>query len=159
MNASWENGRIVLHQDVNVGLAIAVENAVVAAVVHNADKSSIGDIAKQRIDKAQKARANRLAPSDISGATFTISNLGMFNVDTFTAIIVPPQVGILAVGAIVVASSSWTHAAVKPMMDRDAVVGSPSHRRANAARFLNECKRIGEAGKFPRWQCRSARRL
>jgi pyruvate dehydrogenase E2 component (dihydrolipoamide acetyltransferase) len=150
MNASWENGRIVLHQDVNVGLAIAVENAVVAAVVHNADKASIGDIAKQRIDKAQKARANRLAPADISGATFTISNLGMFNVDTFTAIIVPPQVGILAVGAIVdrvVVVDGML--AVKPMM---TVTLSSDHRvidGANAARFLNDVVlAIGEAGKF-----------
>ena len=150
MNASWENGRIVLHQDVNVGLAIAVENAVVAAVVHNADQASIGDIAKQRIDKAQKARASRLAPSDIAGATFTISNLGMFNVDAFTAIIVPPQVGILAVGAIVdrvVVVDGML--AVKPMM---TVTLSSDHRvidGANAARFLNDVVlAIGEAGKF-----------
>jgi pyruvate dehydrogenase E2 component (dihydrolipoamide acetyltransferase) len=150
MNASWENGRIVLHQDVNIGLAIAVENAVVAAVVHNADKASIGDIARQRIDKAQKARANRLAPADIAGATFTISNLGMFNVDTFTAIIVPPQVGILAVGAIVdrvVVVDGML--AVKPMM---TVTLSSDHRvvdGASAARFLNDVVlAIGEAGKF-----------
>ena len=150
MNASWENGRITLHPDVNVGLAIAVENAVVAAVVHNADKASIGDIARQRIDKAQKARAGRLAPADISGATFTISNLGMFNVDTFTAIIVPPQVGILAVGAIVdrvVVVDGML--AVKPMM---TVTLSSDHRvidGANAARFLNDVVlAIGEAGKF-----------
>ena len=150
MNASWENGRIVLHQDVNVGLAIAVENAVVAAVVHKADKAPIGEIAKQRIDKAQKARAGRLAPADISGATFTISNLGMFSVDTFTAIIVPPQVGILAVGAIVdrvVVVDGML--AVKPMM---TVTLSSDHRvidGANAARFLNDVVlAIGEAGKF-----------
>jgi pyruvate dehydrogenase E2 component (dihydrolipoamide acetyltransferase) len=150
MNASWENGRITLHQDVNVGLAIAVENAVVAAVVHNADKASIGDIAKQRIDKAQKARANRLAPADIGGATFTISNLGMFSVDTFTAIIVPPQVGILAVGAIVdrvVVVDGML--AVKPMM---TVTLSSDHRvidGASAARFLNDVvQEIGAAGKF-----------
>jgi pyruvate dehydrogenase E2 component (dihydrolipoamide acetyltransferase) len=150
MNASWDNGRIVLHQDVNVGLAIAVENAVVAAVVHKADQASIGDIAKQRIDKAQKARANKLAPADIAGATFTISNLGMFSVDTFTAIIVPPQVGILAVGAIVdrvVVVDGMI--AVKPMM---TVTLSSDHRvidGASAARFLNDVvAAIAEAGKF-----------
>ncbi len=150
MNASWENGRIVLHQDVNVGLAIAVENAVVAAVVHNADKASIADIAKQRIDKAQKARASKLSPADISGATFTISNLGMFSVDTFTAIIVPPQVGILAVGAIVdrvVVVDGML--AVKPMMN---VTLSSDHRvidGASAARFLNDVVlEIAAAGKL-----------
>jgi pyruvate dehydrogenase E2 component (dihydrolipoamide acetyltransferase) len=150
MNASWDNGRITVHQDVNVGLAIAVENAVVAAVVHNADRASIGDIAKQRIDKASRARANRLSPADISGATFTISNLGMFNVDHFTAIIVPPQVGILAVGAIVdrvVVVDAML--AVRPMM---TVTLSSDHRvvdGASAARFLNDVVHaIGEAGTF-----------
>src|SRR5688572_9451091 len=150
MNASWDNGRITVHPDIHVGLAIAVENAVVAAVVHHADKAKIGDIAKQRIDKAQKARANKLAPSDISGATFTISNLGMFSVDAFTAIIVPPQVGILAVGAIVdrvVVVDGML--AVKPMM---TVTLSSDHRvvdGASAARFLNDVvAAIGDAGKF-----------
>ena len=150
MNASWENGRITVHQDVNVGLAIAVENAVVAAVVHNADRASIGDIAKQRIDKASRARSNKLSPADISGATFTISNLGMFNVDAFTAIIVPPQVGILAVGAIVdrvVVVDGML--AVRPMM---TVTLSSDHRvvdGASAARFLNDVVvAIGEAGTF-----------
>ncbi|MGH9239537.1 MAG: dihydrolipoamide acetyltransferase family protein [Vicinamibacterales bacterium] len=150
MNASWENGRITVHQDVNVGLAIAVENAVVAAVVHNADRASIGEIAKQRIDKASRARSNKLSPADISGATFTISNLGMFNVDTFTAIIVPPQVGILAVGAIVdrvVVVDGML--AVRPMM---TVTLSSDHRvvdGASAARFLNDVVvAIGEVGKF-----------
>jgi pyruvate dehydrogenase E2 component (dihydrolipoyllysine-residue acetyltransferase) len=150
MNASWDNGRITLHQDIHVGLAIAVENAVVAAVVHNADKASIGEIARQRIDKASRARANRLQPSDISGATFTVSNLGMFNVDTFTAIIVPPQVGILAVGAMVdrvVAVDGMI--AVRPMM---TVTLSSDHRvvdGASAARFLNDVVlAIAEAGKY-----------
>ena len=150
MNASWDNGRITVHQDVNVGLAIAVENAVVAAVVHNADRATIGDIAKQRIDKASRARSNKLSPADISGATFTISNLGMFNVDAFTAIIVPPQVGILAVGAIVdrvVVVDGML--AVRPMM---TVTLSSDHRvvdGASAARFLNDVVvAIAEAGRL-----------
>jgi pyruvate dehydrogenase E2 component (dihydrolipoamide acetyltransferase) len=150
MNASWDNGRITLHQDVNVGLAIAVENAVVAAVVHKADQASIGDIARQRIDKSSRARSNKLQPSDISGATFTISNLGMFGVDTFTAIIVPPQVGILAVGAMVdrvVAVDGMI--AVRPVM---TVTLSSDHRvidGASAARFLNDVAvAIGEAGQL-----------
>ena len=150
MNASWDSGRITVHPEINVGLAIAVENAVVAAVVHGADRASIGDIAKQRIDKASRARANKLSPGDISGATFTISNLGMFNVDTFTAIIVPPQVGILAVGAMVdrvVVIDGML--AVRPMM---TVTLSADHRvidGASAARFLNDVvAAIGEAGKY-----------
>ena len=79
---------------------MAVENAVVTAVIHNADTAD----ARRHREAAQGARRARacqqLQPADITGATFTISNLGMFNVDAFTAIIVPPQAGILAVGAI-----------------------------------------------------------
>jgi pyruvate dehydrogenase E2 component (dihydrolipoamide acetyltransferase) len=100
INGSWVDGKIILNQEVNVALAIAVDNAVVTAVIRNADKLSLGEIAKTRKELSDKARANKLSPADISGATFTISNLGMLNVDAFTAIIVPPQACILAVGAI-----------------------------------------------------------
>jgi pyruvate dehydrogenase E2 component (dihydrolipoamide acetyltransferase) len=139
MNASWANGSITLNQDVNVALAMAVEHAVITAVIRGADKASLGDIAKQRSQLAERARANKLQPADISGATFTISNLGMFSVDAFTAIIVPPQAGILAVGAIadrVVAVDGMI--GVRPMVN---LTLSSDHRLidgANAARFLND---------------------
>jgi pyruvate dehydrogenase E2 component (dihydrolipoamide acetyltransferase) len=100
LNASWTTEGIVLHEDVNIALAMAVENAVVTAVIPRADRTAVADIAVRRRDLAERARAGRLQPSDIAGATFTISNLGMFEVDAFTAIIVPPQSAILAVGAI-----------------------------------------------------------
>src|SRR4030095_9661389 len=100
VNGSWANDKIALNSHINVALAMAVENAVVTAVIKDTDRIGLGDIAKQRKELAERARANRLQPADITGATFTISNLGMFNVDAFTAIIVPPQAGILAVGAI-----------------------------------------------------------
>jgi pyruvate dehydrogenase E2 component (dihydrolipoamide acetyltransferase) len=100
LNASWTAGRIVPHQDVNIALAMAVENAVVTAVIARADRASAGDIAARRRELAERAQAGRLQPADIADATFTISNLGMFGVDAFTAIIVPPQAAILAVGAI-----------------------------------------------------------
>lgn len=150
MNASWSNGTITLNQDVNVALAMAVENAVVTAVIRNADRAALGDIAKQRSQLAERARANKLQPADITGATFTISNLGMFGVDAFTAIIVPPQAGILAVGAIadrVVAAGGMI--GVRPMMN---LTLSSDHRLidgASAARFLNDVvQAIAEAGKF-----------
>jgi pyruvate dehydrogenase E2 component (dihydrolipoamide acetyltransferase) len=130
MNASWENGRITLHQDVNVGLAIAVETPWSQRSCTTPTKASIGDIAKQRIDKAQKARAGRLAPADISGATFTISNLGMFNVDYLHGD------HRAAAGR---HSRRWRHrrsrgrgrrhARSEADDDRNAVVGSPGHRR------------------------------
>jgi pyruvate dehydrogenase E2 component (dihydrolipoamide acetyltransferase) len=74
MNGSWVDGKIILNQEVNVALAIAVENAVVTAVIKHADKLSLGEIAKARKALSDKARANKLSPADISGATFTISN-------------------------------------------------------------------------------------
>src|SRR5436190_10999341 len=118
MNGSWNNGSIAMHAEVNVALAMAVENAVVTAVIKNADKLALGDIARARKELTERARANRLTPADIQGATFTISNLGMMEVDAFTAIIVPPQAGILAVGAIkdqVVAAGGFI--GIKPMMN------------------------------------------
>ena len=139
MNASWTADGIALHQDVNVALAMAVEHAVVTAVVRSADTAAIGEIAARRRDLADRARAGRLQPADITGATFTISNLGMYGVDAFTAIIVPPQAGILAVGAIVdrvVAVGG--EVAVRPMM---TLTLSSDHRvvdGAQAAAFLKD---------------------
>ena len=139
MNGSWANDKIALNADVNVALAMAVENAVVTAVIRNSDKISLGDIAKQRKELSERARANRLQPADITGATFTISNLGMFSVDAFTAIIVPPQAGILAVGAIadrVVAVNGMI--GVRPTLN---LTLSSDHRvvdGARAAQFLND---------------------
>ena len=100
MNGSWVNGGVQGNSEINVALAMAVDNAVVTGVIRNADRTSLGDLAKRRKELGERARASKLQPSDISGATFTISNLGMFGIDAFTAIIVPPQAGILAVGAI-----------------------------------------------------------
>jgi pyruvate dehydrogenase E2 component (dihydrolipoamide acetyltransferase) len=139
MNGSWTNNTIALNADVNVALAMAVENAVVTAVIRKADESPLGAIAKQRKELSERARAGKLQPADITGATFTISNLGMFSVDAFTAIIVPPQAGILAVGAIadrVVAVDGMI--GVRPMM---TLTLSSDHRLvdgARAAQFLND---------------------
>jgi len=99
MNASWTGDTVKSNADVNVGLAMAVTDAVVVAVIPTTDTLSLGEIAVRRRDLAERARANRLQPADITAATFTLSNLGMYHVDSFTAIIVPPQAGILAVGA------------------------------------------------------------
>ena len=100
VNASWIDDGIQLNPGINVAVAMAVEGGVVSAVVPNAGSSSLGDIAKQRRDLTDRARASRLRPADLTGGTFTISNLGMFDIDSFTAIITPPQAAILAVGRI-----------------------------------------------------------
>jgi pyruvate dehydrogenase E2 component (dihydrolipoamide acetyltransferase) len=139
MNGSWVDNTVRLNRDVNVALAMAVENAVVTAVIHKADHLTVPAIAQRRKELAERARAGKLQPADITGATFTISNLGMFSVDAFTAIIVPPQAGILAVGAIadrVVAVDGMI--AVRPTMN---LTLSSDHRvidGARAAQFLND---------------------
>jgi pyruvate dehydrogenase E2 component (dihydrolipoamide acetyltransferase) len=137
LNASWTAGGILLHDHVHMGIAIAVNDGVVAAVVHNAHTASLAEIAIQRRDVAERARAGKLRPADIADATFTISNLGMYQVDQFSAIITPPQAAILAVGSIadrVVVVQGQP--AVRPMM---ALTISCDHRVADgarAARFL-----------------------
>jgi pyruvate dehydrogenase E2 component (dihydrolipoamide acetyltransferase) len=100
LNASWNGQAIRFNQEINIGVAMAVEDGVVIGVVRSANKIDLAGIAVQRSDLADRARDGRLRPNDIRGATFTISNLGMYHVNAFTAIIVPPQAAILAVGEI-----------------------------------------------------------
>ena len=100
MNASYSPDGIRLHPRVNMGIAIAVNDGVIAAVIPNAHTASIAVIAAQRHDLVERAKAGKSRAQDLIDATFTISNLGMFGIDSFTAIIPPSQVGILAVGAI-----------------------------------------------------------
>jgi pyruvate dehydrogenase E2 component (dihydrolipoamide acetyltransferase) len=139
MNASWNNGTVRLHQEINIALAMAVDDGVVATVIPNTDKTNLREIAVQRRELTERARAARLRPSDIAGATFTISNLGMYQVDAFSAIISPPQAAILAVGSItdrVVPVDG--RPAIRPMM---TLTLSCDHRVVDGARaavFLNE---------------------
>jgi pyruvate dehydrogenase E2 component (dihydrolipoamide acetyltransferase) len=101
LNASWKDDCIHMNPDINVAIAMAVDDGVVAAVVTNAGTAPLGEVSKQRHELTGRARAGRLKSTDIAGGTFTISNLGMFEVESFSAIIIPPQAAILAVGAIV----------------------------------------------------------
>jgi pyruvate dehydrogenase E2 component (dihydrolipoamide acetyltransferase) len=100
LNASWSEGKVTLKEEVHIGLAVAVEEGLVVPVIHQADKLSLSEIAQQRQELVTKAQVGKLRPQDISGGTFTISNLGMYGVDAFNAIINQPQVAILAVGRI-----------------------------------------------------------
>jgi len=139
LNASWTGDSIAVHSEINIALAMAVENAVVTAVIPHADAMPVAEIAIRRRDLMQRATVGRLRPEDVGGGTFTISNLGMYDVDAFTAIIVPPQAAILAVGAVVdrvVAVDG--KAVVRPMM---TVTLSCDHRvvdGARAAEFLRD---------------------
>jgi pyruvate dehydrogenase E2 component (dihydrolipoamide acetyltransferase) len=100
VNAAWKDGAIVRNTDVNVGLAVAIDDGLVVPVVHRADTLSLVDIAARREDVVSRAQAGKLRPADIQGGGFTISNLGMYGVDAFNAIVNPPQASILAVGRI-----------------------------------------------------------
>jgi pyruvate dehydrogenase E2 component (dihydrolipoamide acetyltransferase) len=100
-NAFWQDGRIGLNRQVNLGLAVATGAGLVVPVLRQVDRKSLSRIAAERAELVDKARAGRLAPDDLAGGTFTLTNLGMFRVDTFQAILNPPQSAILAVGRIV----------------------------------------------------------
>jgi pyruvate dehydrogenase E2 component (dihydrolipoamide acetyltransferase) len=139
VNASWSAEGIHLHDKVNIGVAIAVNDGVVTAVIHDAHTASLREISSLRRAVAERARAGKLRPSDIADATFTISNLGMYHVDSFSAIITPPQAAILAVGAVsdrVVAIDGKP--AIRSMM---TLTLSCDHRVADGARaaaFMND---------------------
>jgi pyruvate dehydrogenase E2 component (dihydrolipoamide acetyltransferase) len=100
VNASWVRNGIHLNPGINISIAMAVTDGVVGAVVPNADTASVASIAQQRKELTERARGGRLKPSDVANGTFTITNLGMYDVDAFNAIILPPQAAILAVGRI-----------------------------------------------------------
>lgn len=147
MNASWSAEGIRLHAHVNMGVAIAVDDGVVAPVIHNAETASLPEIATRRREIAERARAGKLRPTDIADATFTISNLGMYQVDRFCAIITPPQSAILAVGRIadrVVAVEG--EPAVRPII---SMTISCDHRVADGARAAMFLSDLAEALQKP----------
>jgi pyruvate dehydrogenase E2 component (dihydrolipoamide acetyltransferase) len=100
LNASWRGGTIVLNPEVNIGLAVAIEDGLVVPVVHRADALGLGQLAARRAEVVTRAQAGKLSLDDLSSGTFTISNLGMYGVDAFSAIVNPPQAAILAVSRI-----------------------------------------------------------
>jgi pyruvate dehydrogenase E2 component (dihydrolipoamide acetyltransferase) len=147
LNSSWTAEGIRLHDQVNMAVAIAASDGVVAAVIPNAHTANLAEIAQQRHDVTVRARAGKLRPADIADATFTISNLGMYHVDEFTAIIVPPQAAILAVGSIadrVVAVDAKP--AVRPTM---TLTLSCDHRAVDGALAAAFLKDLAEAVRAP----------
>ena len=99
-NGSYRDGRVQVYSRVNVGVAVAAENALVVPTVFDADEKSLGEIARETRALAERVRAGTITPPELGGGTFTVSNLGMYGVKSFTAIINPPQAGILSVGAL-----------------------------------------------------------
>jgi pyruvate dehydrogenase E2 component (dihydrolipoamide acetyltransferase) len=144
-NAHWLGDRIRYFSRVHLGMAVAVEDGLITPVLFDADRKGLRDIAREARDLAARARERRLKPEEYTGATFSVSNLGMFGIDDFTAIINPPEAGILAVGAI----------EQKPVVQGGAVVPrrrmrvtmSCDHRvidGATGAIFLRTLRRIIE---------------
>lgn len=145
VNVSFAEDRLIEKKQVNIGIAVALEQGLIVPVLRDADKRGILDIARESRRLAEAARTNKLKPEDMSGGTFTISNLGMFDVESFTAVINPPEAAILAVGSI-----TPTPAVVDGQLvvrDRMKVTLSSDHRAldgAVAARFLQEVKLLLE---------------
>jgi pyruvate dehydrogenase E2 component (dihydrolipoamide acetyltransferase) len=100
VNAEFTEDAILLHPSANVGIAVAAPQGLVVPVIHGAERLSLAEIATARADVVGRARDNKLRADDLEGGTFTISNLGMYAVESFTAVLNPPQAAIVAVGAI-----------------------------------------------------------
>ncbi|HUB72791.1 MAG TPA: dihydrolipoamide acetyltransferase family protein [Solirubrobacteraceae bacterium] len=99
-NGSYRDGRVQLHSRVNVGVAVAAENALVVPTVFDADAKALGEIARETQLLAERVRTGEITPPELGGGTFTVSNLGMYGVRSFTAIINPPQAAIMSIGAV-----------------------------------------------------------
>ena len=146
VNASWLGKEIHYHQVVDISIAVAVEDGLMTPVLRDADRKGVAQIAEEVRDLAGRARDKKLQPEDMSNGTFSISNLGMFGIEAFTAVINPPEGAILAVGTI-------RH---EPVVEDGAIVPgrrmrftmSCDHRLidgATGAKFMAAFKRIAES--------------
>lgn len=145
VNSTLSEEQIRIFEDINIGVAVATEKGLVVPVIHNANKKSLKEIASTLNDLVEKARTGKLSKEELTGGTFTITNLGMFGVEIFTPIINPPETAILGVGKVtekpVIVNKEI---AVKPMMylslsyDHRVIDGAP------AAQFLQKVKQYLE---------------
>ena len=146
VNGSFQDDAITLWDDVNIGVAVAVDDGLIVPVVRAADRLRLAELAAALERLSQRARAGQLTPDDVQEGTFTISNLGMYGVDAFTAIINPPQAAILAVGRavkqVVVLADDRT--SVEPLASFTLTADHRILDGALAARFLGEVKRLVE---------------
>jgi pyruvate dehydrogenase E2 component (dihydrolipoamide acetyltransferase) len=143
VNSSWADGRIERKRDINIGIAVGLPDRLIVPVLRNADQRSLREIAQESKQLIERARSNKASMQDYLGNTFTVSNLGMYDVDQFTAIINPPDSAILAIGSV----------EEKPVLKdgqivpgkRMRVTMSVDHRviyGVIAAQFLQEVKRL-----------------
>jgi pyruvate dehydrogenase E2 component (dihydrolipoamide acetyltransferase) len=146
VNASYRDGQLVYPDGVHIGIAIAVEEGLLVGVVRHCEGKSLRRIAQEAQTLVQKAREGKLLPDEMTGNTFTVSNLGMFDIDEFSAIINPPASAILAVGAVKKVPVVMEDGSIQPRA-RMKVTLSCDHRvldGATGARFLQDLKRVLE---------------
>ena len=145
VNISFAEDRLIMKKQVHIGVAVALEQGLIVPVIRNADQLRVLAIARESQRLVELARTGKLRPEDFSGGTFTVSNLGMFDVDSFTAVINPPESAIMAVGSITPTPVVVDGQVI--VRDRMKVTLSSDHRAidgATAARFLQEVKRLLE---------------
>jgi pyruvate dehydrogenase E2 component (dihydrolipoamide acetyltransferase) len=145
VNAEWGDKAITRHHRVHIGVAVAIEDGLITPVVRDADRKGVGEIAVEVKELAKRARDKKLKPDEYTGATFSISNLGMFGIDEFTAIINPPEAGILAVGQ--VADKVVVEKGEMVVRSRMRMTMSCDHRvvdGATGARFLQTLRSFVE---------------
>lgn len=141
LNASLDEDDIILWEDVNLGVATSVEDYLIVPVLRQAQHKSLAQIVAELGDLLERGRTRRLMPADMAGSTFTISNLGMFGIESFTAIINPPETAILAVGKILDTAVSMDGQIVsRPMMNLTLAADHRVVDGATAARFLADLK-------------------
>jgi pyruvate dehydrogenase E2 component (dihydrolipoamide acetyltransferase) len=147
LNASYKQGFLEQHPDINIGFAVAVEEGLLTPVLHNVDQKSLKIIAAETRAITERARTNKMKAEDLGGGTFTVSNLGRFGVDEFSAIINPPEAAILAVGAAirkpVVTDNDTVH--IASLMKATLSVDHRVADGAQAARFMQALKMMLES--------------
>ena len=145
LNASYREDNLEMHPQINIGIAVALEDGLIPPVLRDADKKPLKRIAAESKALAERARTNKLRSDDLGGGTFTVSNLGMFDVDEFIAIINPPEAAILAVGAVIrrpVASAGEVR--IASLMKTTLSVDHRVADGAQAGRFMQEFKKLLE---------------
>jgi len=151
-NAHWLGDHIRYFSRVHLGMAVAVEDGLITPVIFDADRKGLRDLASESRELATRARDRRLKPDEYTGSTFSVSNLGMFGIDHFTAIINPPEAGILAIGGIEQRPVVLNGDVV--IRRRLRVTMSCDHRvidGATGARFLQTVRRLLEVPLMLAW--------
>ena len=142
---SWHDGKLVLHKSANVGIAVAVDDGLIVPVLRSVEQKSVREIARESSDLVERARAGKLKQPEIEGGTFSVSNLGMFGIPSFSAVVNPPEPGILAVGAAVKRAVVIDDAVqIRPIVEVTLSVDHRATSGAEGARLLASIKRLLE---------------